>query len=241
MIHPQGSQIMSSSEVTIKGKHGDFMAYLSGPAGGGPGIVVVQEIFGVNKWLRDTCDMLAGKGYMAIAPDLFWPIQPGVQLDPMVEADFNTGLDLYGKFNVDNSIDDIQSTITVLRGRDGCNGKVGVTGFCLGGLLTYLSVARTDADAGSAYYGVGIDGLLGEAGRIKAPTLIHIADEDAFVPKEASNQVREALEGHGVVSVHTYPGCNHGFARDSDANHYDKAATELAHGRTFDLFKSTLS
>jgi len=232
---------MSSYEVKVNGKHGDFMAYLSGPEGGGPGIVVVQEIFGVNGWLRDVCDMFAKQGYMAIAPDLFWPIQPGVQLDPTIEENFNTGLDLYGKFDVDKGIEDIQSTITDLRSRKGCNGRVGVTGFCLGGLLTYLSATRTDTNASAAYYGVGIEGLLNEASNIKAPTLIHVADEDSFVPKEASDEVRAALEGHEMVTVHTYANCDHGFARDTDPAHYDKEATELAHGRTLNLFKGVLT
>ncbi len=232
---------MSSNEVTITSKDGDFMGYLSNPVDGGPGVVVIQEIFGVNAWIRDVCDMLAGKGYMALAPDLFWRIQPSVQLDATIEEEFNQGLDLYGKFDVDKGVDDIQAAISHLRNLDGCNGKVGTTGFCLGGLLTYLSGTRTDTDASAAYYGVGIEGLLGEAGNIKKPMLVHIADEDAFVPKEASDQVRETLQGHEMVSVHTYEGCNHGFARETDAAHYNAEATELAHGRTLDLFKSALS
>ena len=233
--------IMSSYEVTIEGKDGDFMGYLSSPANGGPGIIVIQEIFGVNAWLRDVCDMLADKGYMALAPDLFWRIQPGVQLDATIEEHFNQGLDLYGKFDVDKGIEDIQTAITDLRKREGCNGKVGTTGFCLGGLLTFLSGTRTDTDASAAYYGVGIEGLLGESGNIKSPMLIHIADEDAFVPKEASDQVRSALQGHEMVSIHTYEGCDHGFARDSDVGHYNEEATELAHGRTLTLFKDALT
>ncbi|NKB46075.1 MAG: dienelactone hydrolase family protein [Alphaproteobacteria bacterium] len=232
---------MSSQEITIKGPNGDFMGYLAAPDGGGPGVIVIQEIFGVNDWLRGVCDMLAEQGYMALAPDLFWPIEPGVQLDATVEADFNKGLEIYGKFDVDKGVEDIQASINNLRGRDGCNGKVGTTGFCLGGVLTFLSATRTDSDANAGYYGVGIEGLLGEADKISKPTILHIADEDSFVPKEASDQVRQALQGHEKVTIHTYAGCDHGFARDTDTNHYDKAATELAHGRTFDLFKSALS
>ena len=232
---------MSSYEVTIKGSDGDFMGYLSAPAKGGPGVIVIQEIFGVNGWLRDVCDMLAENGYMALAPDLFWRIQPGVQLDPTIESEFNEGLDLYGKFDVDKGIEDIQASIDHLRGREGCTGKVGTTGFCLGGMLTFLSATRTDSDANSGYYGVGIEGVLGEAGKIKAPTILHIAEEDAFVPKEAADQVRAGLEGHEKVTIYSYPGCNHGFARETDANHYDKAAAEKAHGRTLDLFKGALS
>jgi len=232
---------MNSSEVTIKGKNGEFMGYLSAPDGGGPGVIVIQEIFGVNSWLRGVCDMLADQGFMALAPDLFWPLEPGVQLDATVEADFNKGLELYGKFDVDKGIQDIQASIDFLRSADGCTGKVGSTGFCLGGVLSFLTGARTDSDANVGYYGVGIEGLLGEAGKIKKPLILHIAEQDSFVPKEASDQVRETLQGHEMVTIYTYDGCDHGFARDTDVGHYDKAATDLAHGRTIDLFNEALS
>ncbi|MBT4739528.1 MAG: dienelactone hydrolase family protein [Rhodospirillaceae bacterium] len=232
---------MSSQEITIKGPNGDFMGYLAAPDGGGPGVIVIQEIFGVNDWLRGVCDMLAEQGFMALAPDLFWPIEPGVQLDATVEADFNKGLDFYGKFDVDKSIEDIQAAINELRGRDGCNGKVGATGYCLGGVLTFLTAARTDSDANVGYYGVGIESHLGEADKITKPTILNIAEEDSFVPKEASDQVRAALKGHEKIAIYNYAGCDHGFARETDASHYDKAATDLAHGRTLDLFKSALA
>lgn len=232
---------MNSSEVTIKGADGDFSGYLAAPDGGGPGVIVIQEIFGVNDWLRGVCDMLAEQGFMALAPDLFWRIEPGVQLDATVEADFNKGLDYYGKFDVDKGVQDIQASINDLRAREGCNGKVGATGFCLGGVLTFLAATRTNSDANAGYYGVGIEGLLGEADKIKTPTILHIAEEDSFVPKEASDQVRAALEGHEMVTIYNYAGCDHGFARDTDVSHYDKAATDLAHGRTIDLFKSALT
>jgi carboxymethylenebutenolidase len=232
---------MNSYEVTIKGADGDFMGYLSTPAGGGPGVIVIQEIFGVNGWLRDVCDMLADHGFMALAPDLFWRIQPGVQLDPTIEAEFNEGLGLYGKFDVDKGVEDIQASINDLRKREGCRGKVGTTGFCLGGLLSFLSATRTDSEANAGYYGVGIDELLGEAGNIKTPTILHIAEKDSFVPTEASDKVRAGLKDNQMVTIYSYAGCDHGFARETDARHYEKAAAELAHSRTIDLFKSALS
>ena len=232
---------MSSKDVTISGADGDFMGYLASPEGGGPGVIVIQEIFGVNAWLRSVCDMLAEHGFMALAPDLFWRIEPGVQLDATKEAEFNKGLELYGKFNVDSGVKDIQASITHLRGLEGCTGKVGTTGFCLGGLLAFLSATRTDSKANAGYYGVGIEGLLGEAGNIKAPTIIHIAEKDSFVPKEAADQVRDGLQGHEFVTIYNYPGCDHGFARETDSSHYDKDATELAHSRTIEMFKAALS
>ena len=233
---------MSGTEIQISTGDGDMMGYLATPASGsGPGVVVIQEVFGVNPWLRQVCDWLAGEGYMALAPDLFWRLQPGVQLDPTQEEEFQQALDLYGKFDVEAGVKDIQASITHLRGLDGCSGKVGTTGFCLGGLLAYLTATRTDSDAASAYYGVGIEGMLGESGNIKVPTLLHIAGADAFVPPEAAAQVRDGLAGHAQVTIHDYPGLGHGFCRETDPSHYDAVGAEAANGRTLELFKSALS
>lgn len=231
---------MAGQEIAIKSRDGTFNGYLATPAAGkGPGIVIIQEIFGINPWVRSVADWYAGQGYMALAPDLFWRIKPGIQLDPTVDADFKTGLDYYGKFKVDTGIEDIQATITALRALS--TGKVGHLGFCLGGLLAYLTAARTDSDAGAAYYGGGINTMLGEAAKIKKPTLLHFAGNDDYVPAPAIEQVKEAVKGNANITVYAYPDTHHGFCRSTDAQHYDAAACALAHSRTIDLFKKTLS
>ncbi len=233
---------MSGKEISIAGKDGTFMGYLATPTGGsGPGVVVIQEVFGVNLWLRTVADWLARQGYMALAPDLFWRLDPGIQLDPTVEAEFNKGLELFGKFDVDKGVEDIQATISTLRKMPGCNGKVGNLGFCLGGLLSYLTAARTDADASVGYYGVGIDNLLGEAEKIKSPTILHIARDDGFVPPESQAKVEAAMKDHTNVTTYAYEGANHGFCRETDKNHYKADAAKLAHERTLELFKSALA
>lgn len=233
---------MAGKEISIAGKDGTFMGYLATPTGGsGPGVVVIQEVFGVNGWLRTVTDWLAGQGYMALAPDLFWRLEPGIQLDPTKEEEFNKGLDLFGKFDVDKGVEDIQATISTLRKMPGCNGKVGNLGFCLGGLLSYLTAARTDTDASSAYYGVGIDNLLGEADKIKTPIILHIAREDGFVPREAQDKVESGLKDNDKVTIYTYDGANHGFARETDKNHYKPDAAKQAHERTLELFKKHLA
>jgi carboxymethylenebutenolidase len=231
---------MNSREISIQGEDGDFMGYLATPPAGGPGIIVIQEIFGVNTWLRGVCDMFAEEGYMALAPDLFWRQQPGIQLDPTDEKDFARGLEIYGEFDVNKSINDIQAAIDSLRKNDTCNGRVGSIGFCLGGLLSYLTAARTNANANSGYYGVGIEGLLDEAQNIKSPLMLHIASEDSFVPKEVSEKICSSLNGYEAISTFVYEGCDHGFARDTDPSHYNKSATEMAHSRTLDLFNKEL-
>jgi carboxymethylenebutenolidase len=232
---------MTGKEISIAGKDGTFMGYLSTPTGGSsPGVVVIQEVFGINGWLRSVANWLAGQGYMALAPDLFWKLSPGIQLDPTKEDEFNKGLELFGNFDTDKGVEDIQATISTLRKMPGCNGKVGNLGFCLGGMLSYLSATRTDTDASSAYYGVGLDNLLGEADKIKTPTILHIAREDGFVPPDAQAKVEEGLKDYGQITVYAYEDADHGFCRETDKNHYKAGAAKLAHERTLELFKKAL-
>lgn len=232
---------MASKDITIKGKDGDFSGYLATPASGkGPGVVIIQEIFGVNPWVRSVTDWYASQGYMALALDLFWRIKPGVQLDPTKEAEFKEAFDYYNKFSVEKGVEDIQTTITTLRTMPGCTGKVGNLGFCLGGLLSYLAAARTDTDACSSYYGGGINTMLAEASKIKKPTLLHLAGNDDYIPAEAQAQIKDGVKGNPNITVHIYPSTAHGFCRDIDPVHYDAAACTLAHGRTLELFKTAL-
>ena len=157
--------------VSISTLEGDarFDAYVARPTQKPhAAIIVIQEIFGVNTGIRQKCDKLAAEGYLAVAPDLFWRIEPGVELDPDIEAQFNRALDLMGAFDQDAGIRDIEATIRQLRGEEGI-AKVGCVGYCLGGRLAYMTAARTDVDASVGYYGVGIDGLLGEKDAIAHP------------------------------------------------------------------------
>ena len=231
---------MAGSTIKIKGKDGEFGAYLSMPPKGGPGVVVIQEIFGVNTWVRSVCDMMARNGFVAIAPDLFWRLKPGIELHPIYPEDFQVALDYYGKFNVDKGVEDIQSTITTLRGIQGCTGKVGNMGFCLGGTLSYLAGARTDTEASSGYYGVGIENMPGEAAKVKKPMLINIGGADPYCNAEAQGKILAATKGNPNITVHVYAGLDHGFCRDTDPTHYNAEGTKLAHGRTIDLFKKAL-
>ena len=233
---------MSGKDIAITGKDGSFQGYLAMPASGaGPGVVVIQEIFGINPWLRQMTDWFAAQGYVALAPDLFWRQKPGVQLDPTKPEQFQTALEYYGKFDVDNGIADIQAAITALRKLPGCTGKVGTTGFCLGGLLVYLSATRTDADANASYYGVGIETKLNEAKTIKAPTIFHLGAEDSYTPPATQDAMRAAFAHDKGVKVYVYEGAGHGFARANDPSHYHPAAASLAHERTLELFKRALS
>jgi carboxymethylenebutenolidase len=232
---------MAGRDIVINGPDGQFGGYLASPsAGSGPGIVVIQEIFGVNKVMRDVADALAARGYFALCPDLFWRIEPGVQLTDKSDAEWQRAFALMTKFDPESGIADIQATIRHLRGLDGASGKVGAVGYCLGGLLAYLTAARTDADASVGYYGVNIDSKLDEAKNIGKPLMLHIAEKDQYVKPEAQKRIVDALKTNPHVTIHLYPGMDHAFAREGGA-HYDKACADLANGRTSTFFKQHLS
>ena len=225
-------------QVSISIGTEQFDAYLATPSSAPRGgIVVIQEIFGVNDDIKATADWLAQEGYLALAPDLFWRQVRNVELNADKDADVQKAFALMTGYDGDQGVSDIQAAIDYLR-KAGC-AKVGTIGFCLGGRMVYLAACRTNADAHASYYGVGIQDLLGEASNITAPTLIHIAGKDAFVPQEAQTAIADGLAGHGEAEVHIYDGQDHAFARHNGM-HYDAEATALAHGRTLTLFAEAL-
>lgn len=211
-----------------------FDAYLARPATAAKGgIVVIQEIFGVNDDIKETADWLAGEGYLALAPDLFWQQERNVCLNAQTDSDVDKAFALMTAYDGDAGIGDIQAAIDYLRAA-GC-AKVGTIGFCLGGRMVYLAACRTNADAHASYYGVGIQDMLDEASKISAPTLLHIAEKDEFVPPAAQTAIADGLAGHDAARVHIYEGQGHAFARNHGM-HYDAAAAELAHARSLALF-----
>lgn len=219
---------------------GSFQAYCATP-GETPkaAVIVIQEIFGVNEGIRRKCDHWASLGYLAIAPDLFWRLAPGVQLDPDVPEQFQQALGLMGKFDQDQGVRDIEATIRAARARIG-GGKVGCVGYCLGGRLAFMTSARTDIDASVGYYGVGIDNLLREKHAIARPLMLHIAGADHFVLPDVQKAMHEGLDDHPKVALHDYPGLDHGFAAEMGLRRNEEGA-QLADGRTEALFAEALA
>ena len=228
--------------ITIRASDGsgEFSAYVARPASGsGPGVLCIQEIFGINHAMRDIAEHWAGQGYVAVAPDLFWRQEPGVDITDRTDEEWAKAFSLYKGFDVDKGIDDLRATVSHMRAMSGCSGKVGTVGFCLGGKLAYMLACRADTDANVGYYGVGIEELLDEAASITKPLMLHIAEEDGFVPKEAQAKVRDGLAGNPHATVHTYPGMDHAFARIG-GKPYDEGNADLANGRTAELFRKAL-
>lgn len=227
-------------DITINGRDGDFSAYLSTPAGGsGPGLLVIQEIFGVNQSMREMCDAFAAQGMVALCPDIFWRQEPGIQITDKTDEEWQRAFQLFQGFDVDKGVEDLKDTLAALRGLDACSGKAGSVGYCLGGKLAFLMATRSDSDCDVGYYGVGLDELLGEAGNIAHPTMLHVAEEDEYCPKETQEKLDAAFAGSSLVTVHRYAGMPHAFAR-AGGIHYDADAATLANGRTYDFLKQHL-
>lgn len=230
-----------SDMLSISTPDGDFDAYVALPAQTpAPAVVVLQEIFGINGDMRETTDEYARQGYVALCPDLFWRVEPNVNLTDRTEAEWQQAMKYYNAFDLNTGVEDIAATIGFARGLSQVQGKIGSVGFCLGGLLSFLSAARTDVDASVSYYGGGMDQHLDEVPNIKIPLLIHLAEEDEFINAEARNRVLAAVQGRENIEAYTYPGCHHAFARNQGA-HYDAAAAKLANGRTADFFRKHLT
>lgn len=226
-----------SETVKISTLSGDAMfdGYIARPADTPRGaIVVIQEIFGVNAGIRRKCDRWAEDGYLAVAPDLFWRLRPGIQLDPDIEPEFKQALDWMGKFDQDQGIRDIEATIHYIR-REEAVENVGCVGYCLGGRLAFMTAARTDIDATVGYYGVGIDGLLGEKHGIAKPIMLHIPTNDGFVDTAAQRAMHEGLDGNPKVTLNDYDGLDHGFATEFGRRRNEDAA-KLADSRTSAFF-----
>jgi carboxymethylenebutenolidase len=226
--------------ITIKSfDAGTFAAYLALPAGGyGPGIVVLQEIFGVNQFMRDVADWYAAHGFVALCPDLFWRQEPGVELTDQSD-DLNKAFALYNGLDEAKAVDDAAATLEFLRRQNFCNGRVGALGFCLGGNLAYLLSVRFKPDCAVGYYGVSIEKTLDEAGNLANPLMLHIAGQDKFCPPEAQQQIKEALGSNPLVTIHTYPEQAHAFGRKG-GEHYAPAQAETANLRTLEFFVRNL-
>jgi carboxymethylenebutenolidase len=218
-----------------------FDAYVSRPANAGPRpvIVVLHEVFGVNADIRSSCDELAREGFIAIAPELFWRQERGVDLSVTSKPDWEKGVSLYQAFDIDAGVRDVEATVEAVRTLAGVSGRVGVMGFCLGGLLTYLTAARTSVDAAVAFHGGRTEEFLDEATDIDVPLQMHLAAADEFIPPQAQRAIVAALADNPNAEVHSYAGCKHAFSRHGGL-HYDADAARLSRQRTLEFFRRHL-
>ncbi len=240
---------MAEISIAATDGSGSFTAYVAAPAqkittGGAPeprgAVIMIQEIFGVNATMRSLCDWVASMGFWAVCPDLFWRQEPGVNLDPDAgQAQWERAFALMNGMDQGRAIADLKVTLAATRALPGCNGRVGTMGYCLGGRLAFMMALDSDADCHISYYGVGLEGLVGDAAKITAPTMLHLAEGDKFVPPAAQQAILDGLENTRLARVEIYPGVDHAFAR-LGGHSYDARAATIANGRSAELLVKML-
>lgn len=226
-----------STNTQIPTLHGEAMipAYVARPAGAPKGaIIVIQEVFGVERGIVKKADDWAARGYLAVAPDVFWRQEPGVELDADVPEQFQKAISLMMGHDFQLGIQDIEAVIHWIR-RDQGVAKVGLVGFCMGGKIAYQAATRTDVDASVGYYGVGIDQMLNESHAIAKALMLHVPTADGFVPAEAQAAMHAGLDDNPHVTIHDYAGLDHGFAAEIGTRR-DEAGASLADERTAAFF-----
>ena len=229
-----------SDRITIEGRDGAFRAYVSKPdVLPAPAVVILHEVFGVNDDIREHCGELAGQGYLAVAPELFWRLEPGVDLSVRSEADWKHALRLYEAFDRDVGAEDVKDTVDIVARLPDCTGKVAILGYCLGGLMVFLTAARYAVDAAVAFHGGETDKYLDEADGLSTPLLMHLAEEDEYISRDAQAQIKAALAGKPNVTIYSYPGQYHAFSRHN-GEHYNAEAAALANERTSDFLQQEL-
>ena len=231
---------MANITIQASDGSGSFSAYLLEPKAKPAGVVVlIQEIFGVNQAMRDAAAWVADMGFIAVCPDLFWRLEPGVDITDKSEAEWKKAFDLFNRFDQAKGIEDLKATVAAARTLPGSNGKVGTMGYCLGGRLAFMMAEQSDADVNVSYYGVGLDSLLGDLSKVSKPLLVHIADQDEFFPAEGRAKVVQETKGRAHIHSHVYPNANHAFARVNGV-HWDGRSAAIANGRSAEALVQAL-
>ena len=231
---------MSGQYIEVAAQDGGaFAAYLAKPAqGSGPGLVLLQEIFGINPYMKSMADRYAEEGYVVLVPDLFWRMKPGVVLG-YGEADFKEALRYNEKLDEDKALSDVTATLAALRALPEQAGKVGTIGYCLGGRLAMLAAARTNVDCAVSYYGVGLDKYVDEIPAITCPMVFQFAANDAFTPPATREKIQAALASNPLIEHYVYPDCDHAFATPG-REHFNKPAAMMAYSRTMAMLRKVL-
>ncbi|MFI0410649.1 dienelactone hydrolase family protein [Actinomadura sp. 3N508] len=205
----------------------------------GPGILLVQEIFGVGEYLQAVAEDLVALGYVVGAPDMFWRIEPGWTVVHDEEA-LPKGMSMVSQFDWEKGVDDAAAALAVLKGLPGV-GKVGGLGFCFGGTLAYLLAARSDIDSLVSFYGSGVPDALDQLGNIGAPAQFHFGGDDAYIPREDVAKVERAVQGRDRMEIHVQEDGGHAFHNRKAPMFYQPEPAERAWRLTEEFLARTLS
>jgi carboxymethylenebutenolidase len=231
---------MATIKITATDGAGTFDAFVVQPKDKPVGaVVLIQEIFGVNQSMKDTAADVAGLGFIAVVPDLFWRIERNVDLTDKTEAEWQKAFALMQKFDQAKGVEDLKAALAAARKLPHCNGRAGTMGYCLGGRLAFMMAEQSDADVNVSYYGVGLDGLLGDLDKVKKPLVVHIADQDEYFPAAARAKVVAAVKGSKLVSAYVYPNADHAFARVA-GTHWHGLSAWIANGRSAEALAAAL-
>lgn len=193
----------------VRTSDGELDAHVVLPeAGSGPGIVVLQEIFGVGDYIKESAERLAGLGYVAMAPDLYWRIEPGIALG----HDLDRAFEIVQKLDMELAVRDSIDALGALRALpEVTDGRAGVLGFCLGGTLAFGVAINGDPDVAVCYYGSGIPDMLDRAGSIRCPVLFHFGGQDPYIPREQVDRVCDFADSHPNMECHIQEDAGHAF------------------------------
>jgi carboxymethylenebutenolidase len=229
-----------SEQIQAPDGTGSFAAHVALPdAGSGPGIVVIHEIFGVNEYVTGICRRLAELGYVALAPDLFWRIAPGLALAHDEEG-LARAMENVSRFDAEAAVGDVAVALDHLRSLPEVQGGVGVLGFCLGGTIAYLAAAAASPDVAVSYYGSGVPAAVDQAERIDCPVLIHFGGDDPYIPREQIEVARAALADRPGVTFVVHEGAGHAFDNSLAPMFHQPEAADAAWRQTADFLQEAL-
>lgn len=203
-----------------------------------PGMLMIPEIFGVNRPMREKAAQFAGEGFAVLLLDIFWRLAPGIELYYDAVGS-ERAIAYHRRFDYDRGVADIACALQALRRHPTCNGAVSLVGYCVGGTMAYLAAARTSIDAAVGFYPTRVQNYLDEAQSVSRPLLMHFGENDHLTPPDVMGLILPAIEPNPKIEAHIYPGAGHAFANHT-LEHFDRSATALADRRTLEFLATHL-
>jgi carboxymethylenebutenolidase len=217
--------------TTQDGGHMPAFVFLPN-SGRGPGLVVLQEIFGVTEYITSRARDLANLGYVAVVPELYWRLGPHITTDETTEAGLQAAFGYMQRLDVARAVGDAVATVDHVRGMPETGGKAGVLGFCLGGRLAYEVGVAGNPDVVVSYYGSGIADRLEDASKLACPVIFHFGGADNYIPPESAERIQAALSSHPAAEFHSHSGAGHAFDNFRAPIFYHQAAADAAWPQT---------